>query len=77
MTFEMRHIDWFALLVVTLVCALIVVGLSVWTALVAPLRFFINLNASLVGGAALFCFSPDTSATIALPFRSSCCAPRS
>jgi hypothetical protein len=56
MTFEMRHSDWFALLMVTLVCALIVVGLSVWTALVAPLRFFINLNALLVGGAALFLF---------------------
>jgi hypothetical protein len=56
MTFEMRHSDWFALLVITLVCALIVVGLSIWTALVAPLRFFINLNALLVGGAALFLF---------------------
>jgi hypothetical protein len=56
MTFEMRHSDWFELLGVTLVCALIVVGLSIWTALVAPLRFFINLNALLVGGAALFLF---------------------
>jgi hypothetical protein len=56
MTFEMRHSDWFGLLVVVLVCALIVVGLSIWTALVAPLRFFINLNAMLVGGAALFLF---------------------
>jgi hypothetical protein len=56
MTFEMRHSDWFELLVVTLVCALIVVGFSIWTTLVAPLRFFINLNAMLVGGAALFLF---------------------
>ena len=56
MTFEMRHGDWFELLVVTLVCALIVVGLSFWKALVAPLRFFINLNALLIGGAALYLF---------------------
>ena len=56
MTFEMRHSDWFELLVVTLAAALIVVCLSIWTALVAPLRFFINLNAMLVGGAALFLF---------------------
>jgi hypothetical protein len=56
MTFEMRHSDWFELLVITLVCALIVIGLSIWTALVAPLRFFINLNAMLVGGAAIFLF---------------------
>ena len=41
---------------ITLVCALIVIGLSIWTALVAPLRFFINLNAMLVGGAAIFLF---------------------
>jgi len=56
MTFDMRHNDWFGLLMVMLVCALIVIGLTIWTWLVAPLRFFINLNALLVGGAALFLF---------------------
>lgn len=56
MTYEMRHADWFELLVVTIVCALIVVGLSIWTAIIAPVRYFINLNAMLVGGAALFLF---------------------
>jgi len=56
MTFDMRHSDWVGLLIVTFVCAAIVVGLSIWTAIAAPMRFYINLNALLVGGAALFLF---------------------
>lgn len=56
MTFDMRHIDWHELLVLILGCALIVIGLSIWTGIAAPIRFFINLNALLVGGAALFLF---------------------
>jgi hypothetical protein len=54
MTYDMRHIDWHELLVVIVSCALIVASLSVWTGIAAPMRFFINLNALLVGGAALF-----------------------
>jgi hypothetical protein len=56
MTFDMHHTDWFELLIVTATCAAIVVGLSLWNAVAAPLRYFINLNALLVGGAALFLF---------------------
>ena len=55
-TFEMRHADWLELLIVVFACALVVVGLSIWTRIAAPVRFFINLNALLVGGAALFLF---------------------
>ncbi len=55
-TFDVRHSDWLELLLVVAVCAIVVVGLSVWKAIAAPVRFFINLNALLVGGAALFLF---------------------
>ncbi len=54
MTFSMRHSDWIELLAVIIVCALVVVLLSIWTAIAAPLRFFINLNLLIVGGAALY-----------------------
>jgi hypothetical protein len=56
MTFDIRHSDWLELLVVMLVCAIIIVGLSVWREIAAPVRFFINLNALLIGGAAIFLF---------------------
>jgi hypothetical protein len=56
MTFEMHHTDWGQILIVIALCALIVVGLSFWKAIVAPIRFFINLNALLIGGAAIFLF---------------------
>jgi hypothetical protein len=55
-TFDIRHSDWIELLIVIIVCAAIVIGLSLWTAIAAPLRYFINFNALLVGGAALFLF---------------------
>src|ERR1700761_6331028 len=54
MTFAMRHSDWHELVVVMIVCAIVVVVLSVWTAIAAPIRFFVNLNLLLIGGAALF-----------------------
>lgn len=56
MTFDIRHSDWLELLIVMVVCAVVIVGLSVWRAIAAPLRFFINLNALLIGGAAIFLF---------------------
>jgi hypothetical protein len=55
-TFDVRHSDWIELLIVIAVCALVVVALSFWKAIPAPVRFFINLNALLVGGAALFLY---------------------
>lgn len=54
--FDMRRSDWIEILSVIAVCALIVVGLSIWTAIPSPIRFFINLNALLVGGAALYLY---------------------
>jgi hypothetical protein len=56
MTFDIRHTDWLQLLIVVAACTLVVVGLSLWTAIPAPIRYFINLNALLVGCAALFLF---------------------
>lgn len=56
MTFGIRHSDWLELLIVMLVCAIVIVALSLWRKLAAPLRFFINLNALLIGAAALFLF---------------------
>ena len=56
MTFDIRHADWRELLVVMFACAAVIVGLSVWTKLAAPIRFFINLNAFLIGGGAVFLF---------------------
>jgi len=54
MTFDMRHSDWVELLIVIVSCALITVLFSIWTSIAAPIRFFINLNALLVAGAALY-----------------------
>jgi hypothetical protein len=54
MSFAMRHSDWIELCIVMLVCAVAIVVLSVWTSIAAPVRFFINLNALLVFGAALY-----------------------
>jgi hypothetical protein len=54
MTFTMHHHDWVSLVVMSLVCALVVALLSFWQALPMPLRFYINLNALVVGGAALY-----------------------
>jgi hypothetical protein len=56
MTFDIRHSDWLELLIVMFVCAVVIVGLSVWRGIAAPVRFFINLNALLIGGAAIFLF---------------------
>jgi len=56
MMFNIRHSDWLELLIVMFVCAVIIVALSVWRRIAAPLRFFINLNALLIGGAAIFLF---------------------
>jgi hypothetical protein len=55
-TFNIRHSDWTELLAVIALCAAVVATLSVWKGIAAPIRFFINLNALLVGGAALFLF---------------------
>ncbi len=54
MTFAMRHSDWIELCGVIVVCLLVILALSIWTAIAAPIRFFINLNALLVGGAAVY-----------------------
>jgi len=54
MTFAMRHSDWIELIVVMIVCAIVIVVFSVWTMIAAPIRYFVNLNALLIGGAALF-----------------------
>ncbi len=54
MTFDIRHSDWVELLIVILACAALVILLSTWTKIAAPVRFFANLNGLLVGGAALF-----------------------
>jgi hypothetical protein len=54
MTFAMRHSDWIELCVVMFVCVVTIVALSVWTRIPAPVRFFVNLNLLLIGGAALY-----------------------
>lgn len=54
MTFAMKHSDWIQLLVVILVCAVVLAVLSIWTRIAAPVRFFINMNLLLVGGAAIY-----------------------
>lgn len=54
--FDMRQSDWIEVLIVIAACALVVAGLSLWTAIAAPIRFFINLNALLIGGAALYLY---------------------
>ena len=54
MTFAMRHSDWIELLAVILVCVVVVVVLSIWTRIAAPIRFFVNMNLLLIGGAALY-----------------------
>ncbi len=56
MMFDIRHSDWLELLIVMLVCAVIIVVLSIWRGIAAPVRFFINLNALLIGAAAIFLF---------------------
>jgi hypothetical protein len=54
MTFGMRHSDWIELCVTIFVCLVAIIVLSIWTAIAAPIRFFINLNLLLVAGAALY-----------------------
>jgi len=54
--FAMPHSDWFGQLAVVCVCTAIVIGLSIWRAIATPIRIFINLNALLIGAAALFLF---------------------
>jgi len=56
MIFDIRHSDWVELLAVMFVCVVLIVVLSIWSAIAAPIRYFINLNALLIGGAALFLF---------------------
>jgi hypothetical protein len=53
-TFAMRHSEWIELCGIIVACLLIVVLLSVWTQIAAPLRFFANINLLLVAGAAAF-----------------------
>ena len=54
MTFAMKHSDWIQLLAVILVCVVAVIVLSIWTRIAAPVRFFVNMNLLLIGGAALY-----------------------
>jgi hypothetical protein len=54
MTFAMRHSAWPELCGVMLVCVVGIVALSFWTAIAAPVRFFVNLNLLLIGGAAVY-----------------------
>jgi len=54
MTFAMRHSDWIELCIVMFACAVVIVALSVWTKIAAPVRFFINLNLLLIAGAAFY-----------------------
>jgi len=54
MSFGMRHSAWIELCTIMLVCCVGIVVLSVWTAIAAPLRFFVNLNLLLIGGAATY-----------------------
>jgi hypothetical protein len=54
MTFAMRHSDWIELLCVIVACVVVVLLLSVWTAIAAPVRFYVNMNLLLIGGAALY-----------------------
>jgi hypothetical protein len=54
MTFAMRHSDWIELCAVILVCVVVVLVLSIWTAIAAPIRFFVNMNLLIIGGAALY-----------------------
>jgi hypothetical protein len=53
-TFAMRHSQWIELCAIIAVCLLIVVLLSVWTRIAAPVRFFANINLLLIGGAAVY-----------------------
>jgi hypothetical protein len=54
--FDMRQSDWIEVLAVIAVCAAVLITLTLWTAIPMPLRFFINLNALLIGGAALYLY---------------------
>jgi hypothetical protein len=54
--FDMRQSDWIEVLAVIGTCAAVLIGLTIWTAIPMPLRFFINLNAMLVGGAAVYLY---------------------
>jgi hypothetical protein len=54
MAFAMRHSAWIELWAVIVVCLLGVIALSVWTRIAAPVRFFININLLLIGGAAVY-----------------------
>ncbi len=56
MTFVMHHDDWISLLVTVAVCVAVIALYSFWQAPPMPLRFYINLNALVVGGAALYIF---------------------
>jgi hypothetical protein len=54
MTFAMGHSDWIELVAIIAACAILIVVLSVWDGIAAPIRYFVNLNAFLIGGGALF-----------------------
>jgi hypothetical protein len=54
MSFAMRHSAWIELCTIMLICSIGIVVLSVWTAIAAPIRFFVNLNLFLIGGAATY-----------------------
>jgi len=54
MTFAMHHDDWVGLSLTLVICVLTVALFSFWQQPPMPLRYFINLNALVVGGAALY-----------------------
>jgi hypothetical protein len=56
MTFAMRHSSWGELIAVMLICLLTVAAFTLLTRVPAPLRFYINLNALVVGGGAVYLF---------------------
>jgi hypothetical protein len=54
MTFAMRHSDWIELCAIIAVCLIVVLALSIWTRIAAPVRFFVNLNLLVIVGAAVY-----------------------
>jgi hypothetical protein len=54
MSFAMRHSDWIELCVIIAVCLIVVLVLSIWTRIAAPVRFFVNLNLLVIAGAAVY-----------------------
>jgi len=54
MTFAMHHHTWIELVIIALVALIGIILVTITTKIASPLRFFINLNVLIVGGAAVF-----------------------